>query len=150
MGTRYKGGAADVRALNAFITLTRAADAVIARSHQPLAAEGLTASQFGALEALYHCGPLCPGDLAGKVMRSNGSVTSVADGLVRKGLVAREKTGRDRRYTTLSLTERGRALVHRILPGHVRRIRAQFAVLTGAEQERLRALCRTLGKGVPC
>jgi MarR family 2-MHQ and catechol resistance regulon transcriptional repressor len=147
MGTKYRGGDAEVRALNAFITLTRASDAVIARSHRPLADEGLTYSQFGALEALYHCGPLCPGDLAGKVMRSNGSITSVIDGLARKGLVERAKSGEDRRFTTLNLTARGRALVRRVLPGHVDRIRQQFKVLSAQEQERLRELCRALGKG---
>lgn len=147
MGTKYRGGEAEVRALNAFITLTRASDAVIARSHRPLADEGLTYSQFGALEALYHCGPLCPGDLAGKVMRSNGSITSVIDGLERKRLVERVKTDDDRRFTTLSLTSRGRALVRRILPGHVGRIREQFEVLSARDQEQLRTLCRTLGKG---
>jgi MarR family 2-MHQ and catechol resistance regulon transcriptional repressor len=147
MGTRYKGGEAEVRALNAFINLARASDAVMTRLHGPLAEGGLTPSQFGALEALYHCGPLCPGDLAQKVFRSNGSITSVVDGLVRKQLAVRVKAGDDRRYTTVNLTPRGRALIERILPGHVRRIREQFSVLSPVQQEQLRVLCRTLGKG---
>ncbi len=148
MGTRYKGSADEVSALNAFIALSRAADSVLARAFVPVAELGLTPSQFGALEALYFCGPMCPGDLARKVMRSNGSVTAVVDGLVRRGWVLREKSSGDRRYRTLRLTARGRGLVRRAMPAHVELVRRQFSVLTAAERQTLRALCRAVGTGV--
>ena len=147
MGTRYKGTAEEVSALNAFIALSRAADSALARAFVPVAELGLTPSQFGALEALYFCGPMCPGDLARKMMRSNGSVTSVVDGLVRRGWALREKIPGDRRFRTLKLTARGSGLVRRAMPAHVELIRRQFAVLTAAERETLRALCRAVGTG---
>jgi MarR family 2-MHQ and catechol resistance regulon transcriptional repressor len=147
MGTRYKGSEQEVRALNAFITLMRAADAVSDYSHRHLSEHELTISQFGALEALYHCGALCQGELAGKLMRSLGSVTSLLDVLERRGLVERKRAGEDRRFVTASLTKKGRGLIDKILPAHVRTITRRFAALSPKQQEELRALCRQLGKG---
>jgi MarR family 2-MHQ and catechol resistance regulon transcriptional repressor len=146
MGTKYRGSAAEVRALNAFIALLRAADAVTDSTHRDLGAYALTISQFAALEALHHCGDLCQGDLAGKLMRSYGSVTSLLDGLERRGLLTRRRSSDDKRFVTASLTPAGRRLVARIMPGHVRRIVKRFSVLTPLEQDRLRAIGRRLGR----
>jgi len=146
MPTRYKGSQEEVRALNAFIALMRAADSVSAYAHSHLSAHGLTISQFGALEALYHCGDLCQGELAGKLMRTVGSVTSLVDVLERRGLVARRRGGEDKRFVTISLTEAGRRLARKALPGHVRGIVRRFAPLPPEGQEELRRLCRRLGK----
>jgi MarR family 2-MHQ and catechol resistance regulon transcriptional repressor len=146
MGTRYKGSAAEVRALNAFLALLRAADAVTDATHRDLSAYALTISQFAALEALYHCGDLCQGDLAAKLMRTFGSVTSLLDGLEKRGLITRRRSSDDKRFVTASLTPEGRRLVARIMPGHVRRITKRFAVLAPLEQDRLRVIARRLGR----
>ena len=149
MGTRYKGSVAEVRALNAFIALMRAADAVTDATHRGLGESGLTLSQFAALEALHHCGDLCQGDLAGKLMRTYGSVTSLLDGLEKRGLLTRRRSSDDKRFVTASLTPAGRRLVARLMPGHARRITARFRCLSAREQDLLRALCRRLGKDAP-
>jgi len=57
MGTRYKGTREETRALNAFIKLVRAAQSVSGRVESHFSEVGLSVSQFGALEALYHLGP---------------------------------------------------------------------------------------------
>ncbi|MDE2510639.1 MAG: MarR family transcriptional regulator [Elusimicrobia bacterium] len=146
MGSRYKGTAAEIRALNAFIALSRAADSVTARTQAEIAAAGLTESQFGVLEALYHLGPLCAADLAGKVLRSRGNLTLVIANLEKAGLAARTTRAEDRRYRTVELTTKGRSLVRTTLPKHVRRIVATMGALGPEEQEGLRRLCRKLGK----
>ena len=47
-----------MRALNTYTKLMRAAESITARTHRHLSSKGLTISQFGVLEALYHLGPL--------------------------------------------------------------------------------------------
>jgi len=147
MGTRYKGSPEEVRALDAFIKLNRAVDSVTARLGDTLTGAGLTGSQFGTLETLYHLGPLHQCDLGAKLLRSGGNVTMVVDNLEKRGLVRRERGTGDRRYVTVHLTDAGRRLIARLFPRHAARVAAEFGVLTAAEQEELGRLCRKLGKG---
>ena len=147
MPTRYRGDEREVRALNAFITLLRAAEAVSASVNERLAARRLTSSQFGVLEALLHLGPLCQGDLAGKLLRSGASVTSVVEGLEKRGLVIRQRTEEDKRFVRVALTGKGRKLIEEIFPGHAKAVAGRLAVLPAGEQEELRRLCRKLGVG---
>ncbi|NLF76610.1 MAG: MarR family transcriptional regulator, partial [Chloroflexi bacterium] len=74
MPTHYDGTPEERRALDAYIKLQRAADTVLARTTAHLAAHGLTVSQFGALEALYHLGTLSQRDLAQKLLKSTGNI----------------------------------------------------------------------------
>lgn len=145
MGTHYQGTEREVRALNAYIKLMRAADSVTSRLSPLVAAVGLTMSQFGALEALYHLGPLCQCDLADKLLKSSGNITMVIDNLERRGLVRRWREGKDRRFVTVYLTEKGRRVIGEIFPRHVAAIVEEMSTLTKAEQEMLGRLCRKLG-----
>jgi MarR family 2-MHQ and catechol resistance regulon transcriptional repressor len=136
-----------VRALDAYIKLNRAADSLTARLSGVWAEAGLTEGQFGALEALYHLGPLVQRVLAAKLLRSSGNVTLVIDNLQKRGLVRRERGTADRRCVTVHLTDEGRRLIRRLFPKHAADVAAAFAVLSAAEQEELGRLCRTLGRG---
>jgi MarR family transcriptional regulator, 2-MHQ and catechol-resistance regulon repressor len=147
MGTKFEGSKREIRALNAFIPLMRAADTVSDFAHDHLKDHGLTVSQFGALEALFHCGEMCQGDLALKMMRTLGSITSVVDGLQKRRLVRRERAAEDKRFVNVKLTEAGRRLVERILPTHVKLVTERFSAISGPQQEELRRICRQLGKG---
>ena len=148
MATKYRGPENQVRALNAFITLARASEAVAARLQRDLAGKRLTTSQFGVIEALFHLGPLCQGELAGKLLRSGASMTSVVEGLEKRGLVVRQRTEEDKRFVRVALTGKGRRLIQEIFPGHAETVTRLFSVLTEEEQEQLRRLCRKLGIGV--
>ncbi len=145
MATRHRGSPEEVRALNAFIALSRAAESVAARTQATIAAAGLTDGQFGVLEALFHLGPLCAAEIARKVLRSRGNLTLVVANLERDGLITRTPRAEDRRYRTLELTGKGRRLVKRMFPRHARLVTATMGALTGAEQDELRRLCRKLG-----
>ena len=68
MGTHYRGTADEVRALDSYIKLMRAADSIAARIERLLKVQGLTISQFGVLEALYHLGPMCQRQLGTKLL----------------------------------------------------------------------------------
>jgi MarR family 2-MHQ and catechol resistance regulon transcriptional repressor len=145
MATHYRGSAQEKRALNAFIALMRAADSLGARLGAGLGEHDLTASQFGILETLLHLGPLCQRALAQKLLVSGGNVTMVVDNLERRALVTRERSTTDRRLVTVALTPTGRKLISAVFPRHMATIVAQFQILSPAEQEALRRLCRTLG-----
>ena len=145
MGTRYRGTVAEVRALNAYLKLLRAAGSTGARLSGLLADAGVTESQFAVLEALYHLGSMHQRQLAEKVQRTGGNITLVVDNLERRGLVKRQREARDRRFITVHLTPAGQRLVKQALPRHVANILAQLSVLSAAEQDELGRLCRKLG-----
>lgn len=145
MPNRHRGSDEERRALDAYVKLSRALATVDAHVHRPLADEGLTASRFGVLEALYHLGPLNQRELGRKILKSSGNVTVVVDHLERDGLVARERARHDRRQVRVALTDAGRARIADAYPPHVRRIVDAFAALTPAEIERLAALAKRLG-----
>jgi MarR family 2-MHQ and catechol resistance regulon transcriptional repressor len=145
MATHHQGTQEETQALNAFITLMRAADSFTAMLNAGLADQKLSPSQFGILETLLHLGPLCQKDLAAKLLVSGGNITLVVDNLEKRALVIRERQAGDRRLVTVSLTPAGRKLIAAVFPKHLATIVARFAILTPAEQETLRRLCRTLG-----
>ncbi len=146
MPTPYEGTTEEVLALNTFIRVTRALNTVQARLLHSLNRDfGLTESQFGILEALYHLGPLSQGELCGKILRSGSNVTTVVDNLERDGLVRRERDERDRRVQIVHIAERGRDLLSTVLPVHVGRITVVMNQLTPPEQHELGRLCRKLG-----
>lgn len=135
------------RALAAFVALSRSLSSVEAATHGHLREAGLTATQFGVLEALLHLGPMCQAELGAKLLKSGANLTFVLDNMDKTGLVERERGTEDRRRVTVRLTAKGRALVEKVFPRHAAKIARSFSVLTAAEQEQLRALCRKLGRG---
>jgi MarR family 2-MHQ and catechol resistance regulon transcriptional repressor len=145
MGTHHAGPPEQITALDAFIKLTRASESVGARAHGALRGLGLTVSQFGVLEALYHLGPLCQQELAGKLLKSGGNLTTVVDNLEARGLVERRRRPQDRRFVQVALTPRGHEQIAGLFPAHAARIAAAMAPLTGEEQIQLGLLCRKLG-----
>jgi MarR family transcriptional regulator, 2-MHQ and catechol-resistance regulon repressor len=145
MPSRYCGSEEEIRALNCFIKLIRAAETVSARLAGPVTAAKLTMSQFGALEALLHLGPLYQCDLGKKLLKSSGNVTMVVDNLEKRGLVRRERDREDRRFITVHLTEEGCRLIRELFPNHAAAIAREMSVLTAEEQEELGRLCRKLG-----
>ena len=75
MPTRYKGTQEEVRALNAYIKLQRAAETALNHTTAHLSDYGLSTSQFAVLEALYHLGTLSQRDLARKLLKSTGNIS---------------------------------------------------------------------------
>ena len=143
--TLYKGARDEVRALSAYVKLVRASESVSARIHRHLLETGLSISQFGVLEALYHLGPLNQSGLAKKVLRSAGNITMVIDNLEKRDLVKRERNEKDRRSYAVRLTVAGRKLIGSIFPRHAVKIMKEMNSLSSAEQEALGRLCRKLG-----
>ena len=146
MPTHYQGNKAEKLALSTLINLLRAAESVSARTNEGLREADLTPGQFGVLEALYHLGPLPQCEVAQKLLRTGGNMTTVVDNLEKLGLVERIRGKEDRRVSMLHLTVSGRELIKRIFPGHAKAVAHELSILSSEEQEMLRSLCRKLGK----
>ncbi|HEY0969064.1 MAG TPA: MarR family transcriptional regulator [Opitutaceae bacterium] len=136
---------AEATALDAYIKLMRAADAVTARAHTVLP-KGLTIPQFAVLEVLFHRGSLCQSEIAAKVLKSAGNLTLVVDNLERDGHVTRQRDPEDRRFVTVSLTPQGRAFISELFPQVAAAITREFSALTAAEQTTLAELCKKAGR----
>lgn len=145
MPTNYPGTAEEKRALNAYIKLQRAAETTLANTTSQLSTYGLTTSQFAVLEALYHLGTLSQSTLAEKLLKSTGNISIVLKNIEKRGLVDRTRNPDDLRYMEVCITDKGRALIVDMFPGHVAGIVAEMGILTTAEQEELARLCRKLG-----
>lgn len=145
MGSRYAGSTEDVQALDAYIKLVRASDAVVQAVNRPLLDEGLTTSQFGVLEALFHLGPLSHGVLASKILTSPANLSHVIDQLESRSWIRRSRDRDDRRVVRVELTPEGETAILDLLPRHVARVRSAFASLGADELSAMASMLRTLG-----
>lgn len=146
MATHYKGEANETIALDLFIKLMRASGAVLQEQEKYFKEHGLTSGQFGALETLFHLGPLCQKELAGKLLFSEGNVTHIIDNLEKRELAKRVMSEKDRRYFLINLTEKGEKLMKKIFPEFVKHLSDHLAVLTSDEQIQLANMCKKLGQ----
>ena len=143
---RYETG--ETRALNTYVKLMRAAESITTRVHKHLSSAGLTVSQFGVLEAIYHLGPLSQKDLGRKILRSSGNITMVIDNLEKRRLVRRKRDTSDRRIFIVHLTGEGQKLIRKIFPSHAAVITDELSVLNATDQMVLGNLCKKVGMGV--
>lgn len=141
---KYKGNEKERLALSTFVKLLRASETVSAQVHSHLAGVKLTTSQFGVLEALYHLGPMCQRDIAKKILKSTGNLTTVIDNLEKSELVRRERNEDDRRYFTVVITEMGEKLMRKFFPDHANRIMQAMDTLSESEQKQFGILCKKL------
>ena len=144
-----RGPSSDAQAvsLKLLVVLARAHAAVTAHLHAQVAVHGLTLTEFGILEVLYHKGPLLLGEVQRRILVSSGGVTYLVDRLERKGLVERRACPEDRRARYAALTEEGESLISRIFPEHAEVITRAMDALTLEEQREAIDLLRKLGRG---
>lgn len=147
MPTKYRGSSQETEALDAYIKLMRSSTSVLNQVTPRLQKAGLTFSQFGVLEALYHLGPLCQKELGDKLLQSGGNITMVVNNLERQGLVVRLRDEVDKRYIVVHLTWRGTQRIQELFPEHLKDIVDCFKVLSSKELSQLNQLLRKVGKG---
>ncbi len=146
MGTHYRGTPEEIRVLDTFIKLVRAANSMGERSLRHLSEFGLNESQFAVLEAVAALGPLCQKDIAKKILKSKANITVIVDALEARKLLKRERSQEDRRYMDVHLTVEGRQLIDQVFPLHLRNMVEEMSILTPEEQQELGRLCRILGR----
>jgi MarR family 2-MHQ and catechol resistance regulon transcriptional repressor len=134
-------------ALNVYVKMMRATNQATNRIHRHLRGDNLTVSQFAVLEALYHLGPLCQGELVQKILKSNANLTTVVDSLEKKTLVRRERSNNDRRRVSVHLTESGEELIARVFPRHAKVVARELEFLSDEEKDILTNILRKFKLG---
>jgi len=129
----------DASATEVYATLIRAGQALYDELDR-----GMQAS-FGVPEAVLQAlaiidgseKPLTPSDIAARMFRSSATMTNLLDALEREGWARRIPNPDDRRSVLLEITDEGKALADRFLPG-VRKVEAAvIGGLTAAERSTL-------------
>jgi MarR family 2-MHQ and catechol resistance regulon transcriptional repressor len=106
---------------------------------------GLGLTDFAALEALLHKGPLSIGEIQSKVPLALGSMTAAVDRLEEKGLILRTPSPEDRRAKILKLSPKGRSLVKAAFTRHAADLETAMAVLDQREKRQLHDLLKRVG-----
>jgi len=126
---------------------------VIAKSYRALsqlaersiANTGLCLTDFGALEALLHKGPLTISEIQDKVRLASGSMTAAVDRLEKLGLVVRKASPNDRRARVVHLTAEGKRLAASSFERHAKDLEALMSVMSEREREQLHTSLKKLG-----
>jgi DNA-binding MarR family transcriptional regulator len=137
----------DVSALALLGRLFRAAHLADLALAEGTARHGLRPGWFDLLAALRRAGPpfeLRPGELMEATMLSSGGITKRLDRLSEAGLVERRPDPDDRRSALVRLTQKGRAVVDRVLEAHVANEERLLRPLSPADRRALDTLLRRL------
>ena len=126
---------------------------VIAKSYRALsllaersiANTGLCLTDFAALEALLHKGPLTISEIQDKIRLASGSMTAAVDRLEKLRLVVRKSSPRDRRARVVELTAQGKRLAASCFERHAKDLEALMSGLSAREMERLYGSLKKLG-----
>lgn len=101
----------------------------------------LTPSQFDVIATLGDTEGMTCSELSAKTLVTKGTLTGVLDRLVSKGLLRRDAVRGDRRYTKISLTEKGDALFRKTFAAHISFLRPFFErAMSPKEVEQARTL----------
>ncbi|MFN8519261.1 MAG: MarR family winged helix-turn-helix transcriptional regulator [Chloroflexota bacterium] len=119
-------------------------DTITVFANDAMRRHGLSPAARQALMVLDgHAGPMSPGAVAGLLLVTPASITSLFDTLERRGLVTRRPDPDDRRRVQVEVTEAGRVLVDQFVPEAVA---LSAAVMAGLGEAERAELMRLLGK----
>src|ERR1700694_1674635 len=100
----------NITAPRLWLVITKSYRVLSLLAEQSIANAGLCLTDFAALEALLHKGPLTISQIQEKVLLASGSMTAAVDRLERLGLVVRKASPSDRRARVVHLTAEGKRL----------------------------------------
>jgi len=111
---------------------------------------GISGSQWGVLRNLHRAeqeglAGLRLSELGDRLLIRPPSVTGIVDRLERAGLVVRDEAPEDLRAKRVSLTDKGRKTVEKVLAVHGGQVERVLGCLKPGEQERLHHLLSRLG-----
>jgi DNA-binding MarR family transcriptional regulator len=115
---------------------------------QETEATGITPVQYAALQAVANQPPGAPAidqrTLARLIGFDTSTIAGVVDRLEARGLLRRQASPADRRVRQLVLTDEGRAMLAKVVPGMLRAQERMLAPLPPAEREEFMRMLRTL------
>jgi DNA-binding MarR family transcriptional regulator len=121
----------------AYVAMRRELDASVRRA-------GITTTQWQALRVLYHMPGLTHSELVAHMDVEAPSVTSLVNGMERKGWVRRERSTTDARVKRLFLTSAGKKLTESLRRATKPVDRRLASALTERERDELKSLLRTV------
>lgn len=134
--------------LKLLITLSRAMTEINKAQASVITQNGLTLGQFAVLEVLYHKGELCINDIIKKILSTSGNVTVVIENLVKEGYITKQKDPMDKRVSLINITMKGRELIEKIFPMHLKNLEEMFHVLIDEDKIKMIELSKKLGKSI--
>lgn len=156
-----------VRAFQAFLNVLDTADWLKNELRGPLESFDLSMPGFRVLEMLYREGALTVPDVAGRRLCTRQNIYFVLEELQKRGWVrqmvvrapaaaikesriSKLRRGIQRegpRVAVVGLTKEGKGFVGKVLPRHVKVVKALMRALDGREQESLSKMCEKLREG---
>ena len=131
--------ALDADQLDAYFALMEAVSLLQHQVEQQLRAEGgISYVQFQLLARLNARGQLTMTELADGVVYSRSGLTYQAGLLEQAGLITRGPSADDERATLVTITDSGRALLGRVMPGHIQVTRLLLDPLSDQDLDHLR------------
>ena len=104
---------------------------------------GLTHAQFDIIATLGNTAGMTYKQLGERTLITKGTLTGVIERLEQKGLVARQRSGDDKRSFFVSLTASGEALFNQVFPTVVAHGKQLFASCSDADFDAIdQALCK--------
>ena len=134
-----------MKAPRLWLVIAKSYRALSRLAEQSIANTGLCLTDFAALEALLHKGPLTISQIQDKVRLASGSMTAAVDRLEKLKLVVRKSSLSDRRARVVELTARGRRLAASCFERHAKDLEALMSGLSDREMEQLHGSLKKLG-----
>jgi MarR family 2-MHQ and catechol resistance regulon transcriptional repressor len=134
-----------VTAPRLWLVIAKSYRALSLLAEQSIANTGLCLTDFVALEALLHKGPLTISEIQDKVRLASGSMTAAVDRLEKLGLVVRKSSPSDRRARVIELTAQGKRLAASCFERHAQDLETLMSALSQEEKEQLYESLKKLG-----
>ena len=134
-----------IRAPQLWWVMARSHHAIRLLAEQSITNAGLCLTDFAALEALLHKGPLTISQIQEKVQLASGSMTAAIDRLEQRGLVVRKATSSDRRARIVELTPEGKRVAAAYFEKHANELEDLMSVLSTKEKQQVHASLKKLG-----
>jgi len=138
-------GKTPIDAAHLWLVLARCHHALSHIAERSIKDTGSGLTDFAALEALLHKGPLSITEIQSKVPLALGSMTAAVDRLEERGLILRTPSPDDRRAKILKLSPKGRSVVEAAFTRHAADLETAMAVLNQREKRQLHDLLKRVG-----
>ena len=123
--------------LKLVIAIARTYNQLFTKIEESLKPEGVTTTEFGVLEHLYHKGKQPVQNIAEKILVTSGTITYIIDKLEKRGLVQRIRCAEDKRVFYVALTPEGENLISGVFKRHEDMLERLFSDLTGEQKENI-------------
>jgi len=132
--------------LKLVIAMARSYNNIFNKIDRNIKSFGLTSSEFGVLEFLYHKGDKPVQEIAKKILVTSGTITYVINKLIEKEYVERKQCSKDKRIFYIHLTEHGERKMANIFPEHEKFLNELFQGLEKGEKKLLIDKLRKMSK----